>query len=155
MHPITTAEVTKRFRASHVRLFASFADPNLVAQWLSPSAEIKLEVLAYDFRAGGTYRFAYHVPRSGVMRVNGEFRLIAPSTEINFSWNVEPPDIHAGLRSEVHIQILELAGGAELRIRHTNLDIEGAAGRHREGWIAAMNRLQILLGSREGGEWST
>lgn len=58
-------EVQRRFSASVASVFAAFSDASRVAQWLSPSPEVKLTVLEFDFRPGGSYRFAYDVPTHG------------------------------------------------------------------------------------------
>ena len=58
----TGAHVRRVLAASPERVFNAFADAQLVARWLRPSPEIKLSVLAFEFRVGGAYRFAYDVP---------------------------------------------------------------------------------------------
>ncbi|MEZ0472927.1 SRPBCC family protein [Luteimonas salinilitoris] len=62
--------------------------------------------------------------------------------------NLEPPDEHAGLQSEVTVTITPGGDGAELRIRHKNLTLPGAAKRHAEGWQGALDRLPKCPGSR-------
>jgi uncharacterized protein YndB with AHSA1/START domain len=54
-------------------------------------------LLQFDFREGGAYRFAYHVPGGQIMTVRGVYRSIEPPSKIVFSWVIEPPDEHAGL----------------------------------------------------------
>ena len=80
----------------HPQGVAAFADAALVARWLSPSPDIALRVLRFEFRVGGEYRYAYDVPGVGTMRVNGVYRAIEPPSRIVFTWNIEPPDVHAG-----------------------------------------------------------
>jgi uncharacterized protein YndB with AHSA1/START domain len=143
----TVAEVRRRLAARPDRVFAAFADAALVARWLTPSPEIRLTVLAFDFRVGGAYRFAYHVPGGEVMVVNGTYQSIEPPSRIVFSWNIEPPDEHAGLQSEVIVAITPLGGGCELHIRHEQLTQAGAVERHRAGWGGALDRLAALLES--------
>ena len=67
------AEVRRRFDASPEKVFTAFARADLVARWLTPSPEISLTVLQFDFREGGSYRFAYHVPGSGTVIVGGSY----------------------------------------------------------------------------------
>jgi uncharacterized protein YndB with AHSA1/START domain len=112
---------------------------------LTPSPEIKLTVIEFDFRVGGTYRFAYHVPGGQVMTVNGSYRSIEPPSKIVFSWNIEPPDEHAGLQSEVTVAIAPAGDGSELHIRHERLTQDGAVERHSMGWRGALDQLAELL----------
>lgn len=141
----TVAEVRRRLSAKPERVFSAFADPALVSRWLTPSPQIKLAVLAFEFRVGGAYRFAYHVADGQVMTVNGTYRAIDPPSKIIFSWNIEPPDEHAGLQSEVIVAITPVGNGSELHIRHAQLDLAGALERHAGGWQATLDNLDALL----------
>lgn len=76
-------EVRRFLPAPPEKVFAAFADPALVAQWLRPSPDVKLTVLAFDFVPGGAYRFAYDVSGAQTMIVRGMFRVIeAPGRDI-------------------------------------------------------------------------
>ncbi len=141
------AEIRRHLSARPERVFSAFADARLVSRWLTPSSEIKLVVLAFDFRVGGAYRFAYHVPGGQVMTVNGSYRSIEPPSRIVFSWNIEPPDEHAGLQSEVIVAITPAGDGSELHIRHERLTQDGAVERHNIGWRGALNQLAEMLNS--------
>jgi uncharacterized protein YndB with AHSA1/START domain len=143
----TVAEIRRRLSAKPERVFSAFADADLISRWLTPSPEIKVVVLAFDFRVGGAYRFAYHLPDGQVMTVNGNYRSIEPPGRIVFSWNIEPPDEHAGLQSEVIVAIAPTSDGSELHIRHERLTQDRAAERHHTGWRGAVDQLAGLLSS--------
>ena len=87
-------------------------DAHLVSRWLSPSPEIKLTLLQFDFRVGGRYRFAYHLPDGTTVIVGGVYRSIEPPSTIVFSWIIEPPDEHAGIESEVTVTIAATVAAA-------------------------------------------
>jgi uncharacterized protein YndB with AHSA1/START domain len=139
------AEVRRRLAAAPERVFAAFSDARLIARWLSPSPEIKLSILQLDFRVGGTYRFAYHLPQGEPVIVGGVYRSIQPPSVIAFTWVIEPPDEHAGIESEVTVTITPDGDGTELHIRHARLTLADAVARHAEGWRGAMDQLDQLL----------
>jgi uncharacterized protein YndB with AHSA1/START domain len=141
----TAAEIRRRFAATPEKVFAAFADARLVSRWLSPSPEIKLTVLAFDFRVGGSYRFAYQVSKEQTVFVGGSYRTIEPPRRLVFSWIIEPPDEHAGIESQVTATITPRDGGAELFIRHEKLGRRDAIDRHAQGWHGALDRLTALL----------
>jgi uncharacterized protein YndB with AHSA1/START domain len=149
------AEVRRRLAAPPAKVFAAFADPALVSRWLTPSPEVALSVLQFEFRVGGAYRFAYRVPGSGTMFVNGVYRTIDPPSTLVFSWNIEPPDEHAGVRSEVAVALTPDGTGTHLLIRHTQLTPPGAAERHAQGWQGAADQLVDVLGTLTEAEGET
>ena len=114
------AEVRRLFPVSPDKVFAPFARADLVELWLTPSPDVRLTVLQFDFREGGAYRFAYHVPGPTTVVVAGSYSVIQPPSKIVFSWVIEPPDQHAGIESEVSVEITPVGSGSELVIRHEN-----------------------------------
>ena len=146
----TVAEVRRRLVAPPRQVFSAFAEASIVSRWLTPSPEVGLTVLEFDFRVGGAYRFAYHVPGGATMFVNGIYRVIDPPSAIVFSWNIEPPDEHAGVRSEVTITLTPDGSGTQLLVRHEQLTQAGAAARHAAGWRGAFDRLAAMLDAALG-----
>ena len=139
------AEVRRHLAASPTRVFAAFADSSQVSRWLTPSRDVKLDVTEFDFRVGGRYRFAYRVPGREPMVVSGVYRVIEPPSRIVFTWDIEPPDEHAGVRSEVTVTLLPQGTGTDLLIRHAQLAAPGARERHAAGWSGAVDRLAALV----------
>jgi uncharacterized protein YndB with AHSA1/START domain len=137
----TRVELRRRFAATPRRVFAAFAEARLVTRWLSPSPEVPLTLLQFDFREGGAYRFAYNLPEGQAVVVGGSYRLIKPPSRIVFSWIIEPPDEHAGIESEVTVTITPDGSSTELVICHERLSRPDAVARHAEGWRGALDRL--------------
>lgn len=139
------AEVRRHFAATPERVFAAFTKAEVVGLWLTPAPDVKLTVLALDFREGGRYRFAYDTPEGLRMLVGGEYLRIEAPTRLVFSWLIEPPDIHAGIESQVTVSIAANAGGTDLVIRHERFGRADANARHAEGWAGALDQLDRLL----------
>lgn len=145
MKPGERAEVRRHLSASPDRVFAAFASAEVVAQWLTPAPDVKLTVLELEFREGGRYRFAYQTPDGQRMLVGGQYRNIEAPTRLVFSWLIEPPDVHAGIESQVTVSIAATATGSDLVILHERFERADANARHAEGWAGAFDQLQRLL----------
>jgi uncharacterized protein YndB with AHSA1/START domain len=139
------AEVRRHLAASPEMVFAAFATAEVVAQWLTPAPDVKLTVLELEFREGGRYRFAYETPDGQRMLVGGQYRNIEAPTRLVFSWLIEPPDVHAGIESQVTVSIARSAAGSDLVILHERFNRADANARHAEGWAGALDQLQQLL----------
>jgi uncharacterized protein YndB with AHSA1/START domain len=140
----TRVEVRRQFAAAPEKVFAAFAEARLIGRWLSPSPQITLTLLQFDFCVGGSYRFAYGLPSGETVTIGGVYRQIEPPSKIVFSWAIEAPDEHAGIDSQVTVSIAPLGNGSELLIRHERLTWPGAAARHAEGWRGALDQLALL-----------
>jgi len=139
------AEIRRRLAYAPEKVFTAFAKAELVTRWLTPSPEIKVTVLQFDFREGGSYRFAYQVPESATVIVAGSYSVIRPPSKIVFSWVIEPPDEHAGIQSEVTVTITPEGSGSALVIRHQKFGRADAIERHAAGWRGATEQLTELL----------
>jgi len=150
MHSRHGVEIRRLLASSAEKVFAAFADRALVAQWLRPSPDVKLTVLAFEFRPGGAYRFAYDVSAEQRMVVGGTFKSIEAPARIVFSWLIEPPDEHAGIESEVTVLLVPRGTSTELTIRHEKFGRADADLRHDQGWRGALDLLEAgLRGARE------
>ena len=148
MTPGERAEVRRHLAAPPERVFAAFTSAELVAQWLTPAPEVKLTVLELEFREGGRYRFAYDTPEGQRMLVGGIYRKIDAPSRLEFTWLIEPPDVHAGIESLVTVSITPSAGGSDLLILHERFERADANARHAAGWAGALEQLLQLLKPR-------
>jgi uncharacterized protein YndB with AHSA1/START domain len=145
MKPSERAEVRRQLAAPPERVFAAFSNAEIVGKWLTPAPDVKLTVLELDFREGGRYRFAYDTPEGERMLVGGVYRSIEAPARLVFSWLIEPPDIHAGIESQVTVSVAAKGEGSELLILHERFGRADANTRHAAGWAGALEQLQLLL----------
>src|SRR5262249_2968766 len=99
----------------------------------------------------GRYRFAYRVPGRDTMVVTGVYRTIDPPLTIVFSWDIEPPDEHAGVRSEVTVTLTPNGIGTDLLIRHARPTAPCARRRAAAGWSGALDHLAAMVTAENGG----
>lgn len=137
-HSIT---LRRRVRADRARVFAAFTRPDALVKWFTPSPDITLEVLDFDFTEQGSFRFCFTMPGEVRKRVGGRYERIAPPGEIVFSWIWEEPDPHAGLPTRVCVRFEEAGGATEVVLTHERLASEEIAARHGEGWRGMFVRL--------------
>jgi len=81
--------------------------------------------------------------------VSGVYRTIEPPSTIVFSWDIEPPDEHADMRSEVTVSLTPYGTGTDLRIRHARLTAPAARERHAAGWSGALDHLAAMVSARD------
>ena len=148
MKPSGSAEVRRHLSASPERVFEAFSSAEVVARWLTPAPDVKLTVIELEFREGGRYRFAYDSPEGQHMVVGGVYRRIEAPSRLVFSWLIEPPDVHAGVESQVTVSITPNADGTDLVILHERFERADANARHAQGWGGALEQLQQLLEKR-------
>lgn len=149
MTPGDRAEVRRHLSAPPERVFAAFSSAEVVARWLTPAPDVKLTVLELEFREGGRYRFVYDTPDGQRMVVGGVYRKIEAPRRLQFSWLIEPPDVHAGIESQVTVSIAPAGHGSDLLILHERFERADANARHAAGWAGAIEQLQALLETRQ------
>jgi uncharacterized protein YndB with AHSA1/START domain len=141
----TSIEIRRQLSAAPQRVFDAFADVRRLQRWLSPSPDVLMTALRFEFRQGGAYRFEYLLPGGMTAVVGGLFHAIIPPSHIEMSWIWEPPDEHAGIDSRVMIRIAPDGAGTQLVIVHERLARPESAARHTQGWHGALDRLAEML----------
>lgn len=141
-----TVTIRRNINAPRNTVFDAFRDPEALAQWFSPNPSIRVQVLAFDFRDGGTFRIFYHMPDGTQKGVGGIYSSITPPDELNFTWIWEEPDPHAGLETHVRVQLLDKGDDTEVVLTHTKLPSEDVATHHGEGWKGILEGLNNHIG---------
>ena len=137
--------VRRTIPAPRDRVFRAFAGADALAAWFTPSAEIALDVVTFDFTVGGGFRFAYVMPDRRRPVVGGVYDLIEPPARIGCSWIWEAPDPLADVPMHVLFEFKEAGGGTEVVITHRGIPSDQACTIHETGWDGAMDSLERHL----------
>ncbi|MFC4590519.1 SRPBCC domain-containing protein [Sphaerisporangium corydalis] len=74
-------EIVREFDAPPAKVFRAMTDPGLVPQWLGPR-EVEMDLLEYDARPGGAYRYIHRSPDGGEYGFRGVFHTVAAGARI-------------------------------------------------------------------------
>ncbi len=138
LHSLTVRRLITAERRS---VFAAFASADALSTWFSPSADIAIELLAFDFTPQGRFSLRYTMPDGSQPVVNGVYEAIEPPERIVFSWIWEAPDPHADVPTRVVVTFRETAGRTDVELIHQRLP-KAACERHSAGWQATLERLE-------------
>jgi uncharacterized protein YndB with AHSA1/START domain len=138
-------EIRRTFAAPPERVFEAFRDPTLLKAWAAPD-EHRNERVEQDFRVGGSYRREMRFPDDSIHVLVGVFREIDPPRRLAYTYRWETLPMPETL---VEIDLVETAGGTELRLVHSGFPDGDLAGGHDSGWQQCFHRLQGLLESHQ------
>ena len=127
------------------RIFEASSRADLLARWFTPSAEISLDILDFDFVESGAFRFRYVMPDGRQPVVGGAYERIAPPEEIVVSWLLEAPDPPQGVDMRVLFRFLDKGDATEVVIRHEKLPSDMACTVHEDGWEGSLDSLERYL----------
>ncbi len=137
--------VRRTISAPRARIFEAFGRPDLLSQWFTPSAEISVEILTFDFVPGGRFRLRYIMPDGRRPTVGGDYERIEPPALIALTWIWEPPDPLENIPMRVVFQFGDKGSATEVVIRHEKLPSDAACTIHADGWERALDSLQRFL----------
>ncbi len=141
-HKITVRRLVK---APRNKVFDAFSSAEALSQWYSPSQDITIEVLKFQFETGGEYRIRYGMQDGSHPVLGGVYKVISPPDELAFTWVWESPDIHSDIYTLVHIRLIDKAGQTEITVTHEQLSSKEVGERHAEGWERTLDNLEEAL----------
>ena len=147
-----TLKVERDLAQAPAKVFAAFASKDTIAAWIAPDASIPVSVDVFTFAPEGRYRFRFHMPDGTVLPLEGVFLTIDAPRRLTFTWQWQPPDVHAGIDSLVDIELVPRGTGTRLVLSHSRLKADGMVARHELGWHAATGRLADLTSRTSGAQ---
>ncbi|QUQ66542.1 SRPBCC family protein [Kutzneria sp. CA-103260] len=74
-------DIEREFDATPAQVFRAATDPSLVAQWLGPR-ELEMDIVEYDVRPGGSYRYVNRDADGNEYRFRGVFHTVAKDERV-------------------------------------------------------------------------
>lgn len=139
--------VRRLIQSSPSRIFEAFSSARILSQWFVPSAEVAVDVLAFDFTIGGRYRLRYTMPAGRQAVVSGAYEDIVPPSRIAVSWVWEAPDPLADIPMRVTFEFFAQNKGTEVVVTHEGIPSDIACTIHEDGWEGTLNNLDGYLGT--------
>lgn len=137
--------VRRLIPAPRRRIFEVFSRAELLAQWFTPSPDIDLDILDFNFKENGIFRFRYIMPDGRHPVVGGAYERISAPEEIVVSWLWEAPDPLQGLDMRVLFRFHECGDATEVVIWHEKLPSDTACSIHEDGWEGSLDSLCRFL----------
>lgn len=148
MNPLMESiTVSRLIKAERAHVFDAFSRSEALLQWFSPSADISLELLEFEFVPQGNFRIRYTMPDGSNSVVSGTYEIIEQPVKIVFSWMWEAPDPYANISTRVFVQFFEKGEQTEVVITHDKLPSKEDCARYMAGWEGTLDRLEHALAS--------
>jgi len=134
----------RRFDARREDVFRAWTDPDVLKQWWCPPGWTPAE-FEVDLRSGGAYRLGMQqVKSSGLVTVWGHFLEVRRPELLVYTWHWQNAFEHMP-ETRVTVEFIDQDGTTEVVLMHENLPEIGVCLRHRAGWLAAWERMEVAL----------
>ena len=138
-----TLQLRRKFQAPREKVFRAWTQPEALKRWWCPPgfAPAEMEV---DLRAGGSYRLGMTRPGGDPVYIKGQFLEVRLPAKLVYTWRWE--GAFSGMpETLVTVEFLEVARETEVVLTHENLPDVALWHQHRAGWIAACDRMELIL----------
>ena len=134
--------IKRRFNAPPAKVFAAWADPEKLKQWMNPG-EVRTILAETDVRVGGRYRIVMQdLSNAEKHDVSGVYREVVPNEKLVFTWAwISTPE----RESLVTLTFKPDGTGTLMTLLHEQFFDEDARDRHQGGWTSAVEKLEQYL----------
>jgi len=138
-------DVVRDFDATPAQVFRASTDPGLVSRWLGPR-DLEMQVVEYDVRPGGSYRYLHRDAGGNEYRFHGVFHNVVENEMVVQTFEFEGTPGSVSLESMTYE---DFGGRTRLRTHAIFPSIEArdtaiASGMER-GIVDSMERLEALI----------
>ena len=140
-----TLEMKHVLPASRQKVFTAFTDPNELARWWGPEG-FSTPSLDFAPRVGGRYWLEMQPPEGEPFHLTGQFRQVAPPSQLSYTFVWEPPDPD-DIDTIVRLSFRDLGGSTEVALSQGPFKTVARHSLHRDGWTESFDKLERLLRS--------
>jgi uncharacterized protein YndB with AHSA1/START domain len=133
--------IKRRLNAPAPAVYRAWTDPAQITRWFGPEQAEILRAEA-DARVGGRYFIVFRTSGGEEHGVGGEYRDVVPDQKLVFTWAWRTTPERESL---VTIALKPDGDGTLLTLTHEQFFDEPARDRHRNGWTAALDKLERLF----------
>jgi len=149
--PDLSLEVRRTFAAPLEKVFAAWADPQQLKQWMcgeKPGATIIQH--RQDVRTGGSWLTEYRPPASSeVYWGRGDYLEVTPQKKIVFTWQwttVDGANLHPDSPdTQVSVEFFARGNSTEVVLTHSVFHSEKDYKDHNRGWEGCLDLLAKVL----------
>ena len=143
-----TLEMTRVLPAAPSLVFEHFADPDRLTAWWGPRG-FTVPSLAFDPRAGASYRIEMRPPEGEAFHLAGQFRDVDRPAHLAYTFRWEPPDPD-DVETVVDLSFRDLGDATEVGLTQGPFKTSDRRELHRNGWTESLDKLEHLLSSGPG-----
>jgi uncharacterized protein YndB with AHSA1/START domain len=132
------------FQAPRKAVFDAWTNAEVLRQWWCPEGWEMMEI-QMDLRVNGSFRIGMCRLTGGVpVYVRGIFREVRPPDRLVYTWKWENA-FEQMPETQVIVEFRELGSATELLLTHENLPEIPICLLHRNGWAAALDRIERVF----------
>jgi len=143
----TSLEIKRFIKAPRDRVYAAWTDPAQLREWFGPE-NVGTRDLVAETRVGGKFRWDLTNPEGEEMTVQGEYRDLQPGRKIVFTWQWQDDEPWENHNSIVTVELSDVVGGTEVRLRHEQFPSEESRDNHNDGWNSSLNKLEKFFNEK-------
>ena len=135
-----TLNVSRTISAPIESVYNAWLNPELLAQFMHPAANMHIAKAETDPRVGGRFTIVMATAERELPH-GGEYKELTPYSKIVFSWESS----FAADGSTVTIELKSVASGTHIELTHVKFLDEETRSSHEGGWTRIIETLSTIL----------
>ena len=126
------------------KVFQAWTQPEALKRWWCPPGWEPADIVV-DVRVGGCYRIGMRRSVDGkLVSIDGRFLEVVPPRKLVYTW-VWQGAFAQMPETRITVEFLAVDQGTEIVLTHDNFADVPSWQQHRSGWIAACDRMEMIL----------